>query len=225
MMMEYIKFMTSSEQKPSYKVKNYIYITLHFGQNVNCWLDWHSEFFHCGTKAGRVLLRLPGVHLVCHHDMFGCVLDYAPQRVLHLTLKVMLVLCCCLLALTGFAWCIGRVIAGKVFAAVAAAWKPKISTLVTSVYFLRPKRRKYLLDFNMLQKEMPGCAFPFTSVWCGGSIRARSRSQGARPRRIGACPRPGVLLQQQVKQLAGRRLCIVITRITGVVTLEKAINE
>lgn len=58
--------------------------------------------FYGGTEAGRMLLCLPGVHLVCHHDTFGCVLDYTPQRVLHLGLKVMLVLWQSLLIVTGF---------------------------------------------------------------------------------------------------------------------------
>lgn len=82
-----------------------------------------------------MLLRLPGVHLVCHHDTFRCALDYAPQRVLHLSLKVVLMLRQCVLALTGFAWRIWRIIARKVFAAVAAACKPKMWASVISVYF------------------------------------------------------------------------------------------
>lgn len=74
------------------------------------------------------------------------------------------------------------------------------------------------------------CVFPLTSVWCGGSIGARSwpRSEGAtrlpwpRPRGIGARPWPGILLQQHVKQLTGCRLGVMVPRITGVVTLSEA---
>lgn len=47
--------------------------------------------------------RLPGVDLVRHHYMLGCVLDHGPQRVLHPTVEVVLVLSWCLLALAGFA--------------------------------------------------------------------------------------------------------------------------
>lgn len=85
------------------------------------------------------------------------------------------------------------------------------------------ERRTYVLAFNMLQT----CALSFTSVWRGGSIGAgsRARSQGAGPRRVGPSAWPGILLQQQVEQLAGSRLCIVIPRITGVVALEGATNE
>lgn len=35
---------------------------------------------------------LPGVNLVRHHDMLWCVLDHAPQRVLHPSVEVVLVL-------------------------------------------------------------------------------------------------------------------------------------
>lgn len=70
----------------------------------------------------------------------------------------------------------------------------------------------------------------FTSVWCGGPVGARSRSRPQGPSRlpwprargVGASPGPGILLQQQVKQLTGCRLGIMVPRITGVVTLLKA---
>lgn len=101
-----------------------------FEQNISCRQDQHSTFFPLCKRSGKNV-ALPGVHLVCHHDMIGRLLDHAPQRALHLTLKVMLVLCGCFLALTGFVWCIWRVIAGKVFAAVAAACESEMCALVT----------------------------------------------------------------------------------------------
>lgn len=69
------------------------------------------------------MVRLPGMDLVRHHDPVWRVLDHVPQRVLHLRVKVVLVLCRRVLALSSFARRVRRIVAGKVFAAVAAACK------------------------------------------------------------------------------------------------------
>lgn len=51
---------------------------------------------------GGMYVCIPGVYLVCHHDMLRCVLDHAPQGALHSAVDAALVFRLCLLALTSF---------------------------------------------------------------------------------------------------------------------------
>lgn len=90
----------------------------------------------------KVVLCLPGMDLVCHHDPIWRVLDHAPQRVLHPRVKVVLVFCRCVLALPGFAWCVRWIVTGKVFTAVAAACKPEKCGSVTLAYFEKAQSEK-----------------------------------------------------------------------------------
>lgn len=66
------------------------------------WLDIQYVFVSV-LETVKVVLCPPGMDLVRHHDPIWRVLGNAPQRVLHPCVKVVLVLCRCVLALPGFA--------------------------------------------------------------------------------------------------------------------------
>ncbi len=123
------------------------------------WQDWHFIFvpreWNGNGKSGVV--RVPGVHLVCHHDMLRRVLDHAPQRVLHPGVEAVLVLCLRLQALAGFARCVWWIIAGKVFAAVAAACKSQSHFSLLLSETVAPLALSSTVLFNLF--------LSFTRIW------------------------------------------------------------
>lgn len=79
---------------------------------------------------------LPGVDLIGHHDGLWCLLDDAPQRVVHVLLEGRTLLFLGLRGLAGLSGRVRGIVACEVLAAVAAACKRETSGLSLMTFCL-----------------------------------------------------------------------------------------